>query len=339
MLHNDLFVTEMIFRHVKNGGQYSVDALHEALRNHYQDDRITRESIIDGIQTLASVSDLYEYHEGPALLIVNTAYTPLNPITITSLLPADIAGKVDVRPCFVTVSTNSDLEKVVLKEQPYMAAIAVAEMQNGGRGRRAKRWVSPLAKNLYFSFKYHFPQTALPYLSSLSLRAGSALLTSLRALGVTKAQLKWPNDIWVEGQKLAGILVESTITKTGIDVIIGIGVNNQYDRSLEVVGNHPTCCEHILGQPIDRNHLVAMLGTHLYQLCHDIECNPSLLPDLMESWPDLSCFYGKTVRLISDSEEIIGEEVGIDHSGALLIKLATGEVRSLYSGDLSLRAF
>lgn len=337
--HNDLFVTEIIFRHVKNKGRYSVGELYELLRNQYQDRRISQESIDDALRTLASVSDLYEYHEAHQLLVVNSTYMPLNPMSIESLLPDSISEEIAINHCFVTLSTNSDLEKLNLQNRNVKAAIAIAEMQSGGRGRRAKRWVSPLAKNLYFSFKYHFPQSALPYLSSLSLRAGMALLTALQSLGISKSQLKWPNDIWVGGQKLAGILVESTITQSGVDVIIGIGVNNQYDRSLEVVGNHPTCCERVLGQPIDRNQLVAMLSTHLYQLCHTIEYQPSLLPDLMECWPAYSCFYGKTVRLVSDSEEIVGEEVGVDKSGALLIKLVTGEVKSLYAGDLSLRAF
>lgn len=340
-VESELTITEAIFNLVADQGHYDLDFIYNKLAEYYPN--ITEALIVDGIETLMHSSDLYEYDVNQRILLTQSSYIPLNKQKIlgslSALLSASTTDKIFISPCFVTSSTNTDLEKISLKSKDCTAAVVVAEMQMGGRGRRSKRWVSPLAKNLYFSLKYTFPQAALPHLSSLSLRAGVALLDSLRALGVINAKLKWPNDIWVEGQKLAGILVESTITQSGIDVIIGIGVNNQYDRSLAVVGNHPTCCEAVLGAPIDRNLLVAALTSRLYTLCEEMNHTPDQLIDLMTVWPENSCFYGQKIRLMSDKEEIIGEEVGVDKSGALLIKRVTGEVSALYSGDLSLRAF
>ena len=336
-IKSELIVTAAIFNLVADRGSYELDSLHQKLSAHYS--RITKDDIIDGVETLMRSSDLYEYDSDKGLLVTRESYIPLNREAIMASLSVPISDVVSIYSRFVTSSTNTDLENISLTSNDTIAAISVAEMQMGGRGRRSKRWVSPLAKNLYFSFKYHFPQTVLPHLSSLSLRAGIALLNSLRGLGIVDAKLKWPNDIWVKGRKLAGILVESTITQSGIDVIIGIGVNNQYDGSLEVVGNHPTCCESVLGVPIDRNLLVAALTTELFTLCEGLNHHPESLTELMEVWPETSCFYGHKIRLLSDYEEFIGEEVGVDSSGALMIKLDSGEVKALYSGDLSLRAF
>ena len=327
-----------IFRQVSKKGSYHKDDL-SALLN------VEGDILGEALEELCSISDLFKYDSSLQTFETVVSYQPLDLYRIEQLLSKDLADNIFIKTAFVTTSTNTDLEKITLPEASTpqgfagSAAIAVAEMQQGGRGRRAKKWISPLAKNLYLSFKYHFPQSSLPYLSTLSLRSGIALLDTLNTLGIETAKIKWPNDIWVDGQKLAGILVESTITATGIDVIIGIGVNNQQDQFTEVVGNHPTNCEAILGAPLDRNILIAALTERLYEICQKIRTAPETLPNLQEQWEGKSCFFGKTVRLISDKGDEIGKEIGIDASGALLIEYADGSIKPHLSGDLSLRAY
>ena len=315
-----------IFRQVSKKGSYHKDDL-SALLN------VEGDVLGEALEELCSISDLFKYDASLQTLETVVSYQPLDPYRIEQLLSKDLADNIFIKTAFVTTSTNTDLEKITLPEASTpqgfsgSAAIAVAEMQQGGRGRRAKKWISPLAKNLYFSFKYHFPQS------------GIALLDALNTLGIETAKIKWPNDIWVDGQKLAGILVESTITTTGIDVIIGMGVNNQQDQFTEVVGNHPTNCEAILGAPLDRNILVVALTDRLYEICQKIRTAPETLPNLQEQWEGKSCFFGKTVRLISDKGDEIGKEIGIDASGALLIEYADGSIKPHLSGALSLRAY
>lgn len=327
---------EKLFHYVAPKGTYSQAILQSALN-------IEESELEPLIQELCALSNLFQYDEAQKSLVSVVGYQPLSNEKILKALPADLAEKIVVKNSFVTDSTNTDLEKVKLPVRQDVgdktAAIAVTEMQQGGRGRRAKRWISPLAKNLYFSFKYHFPQSALPYLSILSLRSGIALLEALQVFGIEGAKVKWPNDIWVNGQKLAGILVESTVTSHGIDVIVGMGVNNQKDHFDEIVGNNPTNCETVLGKPLDRNLLIAELAKRLYCICQQITEAPESLLDLRSQWEKHSYFFGKTVRLISDSGEEIGQEIGIDESGALLIQYADGSIKSHLSGDLSLRAY
>lgn len=329
-------VMEALFQHVAGRGSYSMSELQSALN-------IDENTLQSTIEELCSISHLYQYDAQMKTLVTLADYVPLDQRQILTQLPKDISDHVLMKCSFVTDSTNTDLECIQLRsltqQGGLLAAVAITEMQRGGRGRRAKKWISPLAKNLYFSFKYHFPQSAFPHLSTLSLRAGIALLEALNSLGIESAKIKWPNDIWVNGQKLAGILVESTITSQGMDVIIGIGVNNQEDSFSEVVGNHPTSCEAVLGQPLNRNNLVAALTSRLYEICQQIVYTPEKLLDLKEAWKLHSCFVGKTVRLISDKAEEIGQEIGIDESGALLIQYADGSIKPHLSGDLSLRAY
>lgn len=311
------------------------------------------------LQYLSTLTDLIQV-DLKAGSIISSGYQPLDLQRVSQLLPPALQGELCFVRRFITDSTNSDLQRPLSYwgEQYYqslpnnlsekvVAKIAVAEMQTGGRGRRAKAWISPLAKNLYFSFKYHFSHRSIPYLSSLSLRIGALLLEVLEELGICGAKVKWPNDIWVGQSKLAGILVESIFNSHDVEVIIGIGVNNQYDSELELVGNRPTCCELILGEPLDRNRLIARLSEKIYHLCESVEAQSyaleqgipvrEKLPDFTLIWPKISLLYGRRVQLISDRDLLIGSEVGIDESGALLVALPDGEIRTIISGDLSLR--
>lgn len=332
----EIALIEAIFQKVSKKGIYSKEELAALLV-------VDQNTLEEAMVALCAMSDLFQYDSFLQSFETVATYQPLGKLQIFHYLPEILHDKFLIKTSFITNSTNTDLEKVRLPTEndgfSDFAAVAVTEMQQGGRGRRAKKWISPLAKNLYFSFKYHFPQAALPYLSSLSLRAGIALLEALNTLGIDNAKIKWPNDIWVEGQKLAGILVESTITSKGIDVIVGMGVNNQQDPSMEVVGNHPTNCEAVLGKPLDRNILVATLAQRLYEICQKISSAPETLPNLQKQWESKSCFFDRTVRLMSDKGDEIGKEVGIDASGALLIQYADGSIKPHLSGDLSLRAY
>lgn len=336
ILNNKAQLMEALFQQVSVKGEYPLSVLQKSLA-------VEPNALISAIEALCEISDLFNYDAAFQVLATRTTYIPLEMVKILKGLPIDLQDKVTICRSFITESTNSDLEKISLVnddcDTSNLMAIAVTEMQRGGRGRRAKQWVSPLAKNLYFSFKFHFPQSALPYISTLSLRSGIALLESLQLLGIYQAKIKWPNDIWVEGQKLAGILVESSVNSRGIEVVIGMGVNNHQGQSTQIVGNRPTNCESILGKALDRHQLIALLTQKLYQICLQIVMDPQALPNLSALWEAHSCFIGKVIRLISDQGEEIGQEIGIDERGALLIQYADGSTKAHLSGDLSLRAY
>lgn len=335
-LQDKMVEIEMLFQKVARKGDYSFATLQSGLQ-------VDDELLKDHLTQLGLMSDLFKIDTIQGVFSTLREYIPLNSQAISELLPQNVQSQILIENHFVTQSTNLDLEKIQVsgnEENDHpLAAIAVAEMQRSGKGRRAKEWISPLAKNLYFSFKYRFPQSSLEYLSTLSLRVGIVLLQVLQESGIQNAKIKWPNDIWVNGQKLAGILVESTFSSKGMDVIIGIGLNNHTDHQIQVLENHPTSCEEVLGNTLDRNLLVAKLTTKLLQLCEQIESRAESLLYLPTIWKECSYFYGKTVQLISDHGIEIGQEVGIDESGALLIQYADGSFKSHLSGDLSVRAY
>ena len=105
------------------------------------------------------------------------------------------------------------------------ATCVAAHVQTNGKGRRGRTWVSQLGASLTFSLLWRF-QCGAAALSGLSLAVGVALIRALNSLGVNDAQLKWPNDVLIEGKKLAGILIELQGDLEGPSAaVIGVGFN------------------------------------------------------------------------------------------------------------------
>ncbi len=121
-------------------------------------------------------------------------------------------------------STNDWCRREVKQGRECPFAV-FADEQTAGKGRRGRQWDSPAAANIYLSIAV-VPDFSAERYSCLSLVAGYAVLDSLRKAGVVHASLKWPNDVLVSGQKVAGLLVETARDQQGrMVVIIGIGVN------------------------------------------------------------------------------------------------------------------
>src|SRR5690606_9561910 len=105
-------------------------------------------------------------------------------------------------------STNAEALRL-LQAQTAIPLVVLAEAQTAGRGRRGRTWVSPAAQNLYLSLAYRITG-GMQQLSGLSLVAGLAVKDALHRIGIAGVGLKWPNDVYVGGKKIAGVLLELT---------------------------------------------------------------------------------------------------------------------------------
>lgn len=139
----------------------------------------------------------------------------------------DRAGATVGRPLTVlevTTSTNDDARRGAREGAPSGAAW-VADHQTGGRGRRGRGWHSPPGENVYLSLLLRL-STAPEKLAPLALVAGLAVADAVdEHLAAGRALIKWPNDLLVDGRKLAGILVETTLRGEEAVVVIGVGLN------------------------------------------------------------------------------------------------------------------
>ena len=211
----------------------------------------------------------------------------------------------------------------------------LAENQTAGRGRRGKTWVSPFAANLYMSIVWDFDQGA-ESLQGLSLAVGVGVRRTLVELGLQDVQLKWPNDIYIGGKKLGGILLEMIGDPNGrCTVIIGIGLNVAMPSlAAQEIDQAWTDLQAQSPSPISRNTLTAKLVVTLFVLLKDFQrVGFKAYRDEWEEADLLKNLPG-TVRTVK--EGISGIVLGVDDSGALRLALPDGEVQRFIGGELSL---
>ncbi len=211
----------------------------------------------------------------------------------------------------------------------------VAEYQQAGRGRRGRKWFSPFGANLYLSMYWRLEQGPAAAFG-LSLVIGIVMAEVLRDLGASQVRVKWPNDLYLQDRKLAGILVELT-GKTGdaAQIVIGAGINLAMRKVESDVINQGWINLQEAGIAIDRNTLAARLINELRAALELFE-QEGLTPYLSR-WEKLDNFINRPVKLIIGDKEIVGISRGIDTQGALLLE-QNGATKAWMGGEISLRS-
>ena len=227
-------------------------------------------------------------------------------------------------------STNDYLKTHTSCTDPHFC---VAETQTGARGRMGRGWVSPFGSNLYMSLSYLFSED-ISELSGLSLVIGISVVKALKSLTrEIPLQLKWPNDIVVEGKKLGGILVDVIAEANGqCRVIIGLGLNVNMTQA--TVDRPWTSLELLLNRKIDRNELLANLMDSMLETIDQFRQNG--LQAFMHEWNALDSLEGKFISLVCAGNEITGTARGVDTLGRLVLESTTGERKAYSSGDTTI---
>ena len=211
----------------------------------------------------------------------------------------------------------------------------VAEYQQAGRGRRGRKWFSPFGANLYLSMYWRLEQGPAAAIG-LSLVIGIVMAEVLRDLGASQVRVKWPNDLYLQDRKLAGILVELT-GKTGdaAQIVIGAGINLAMRKVESDVINQGWINLQEAGIAIDRNTLAVRLINELRAALELFELEG--LTPYLSRWEKLDNFINRPVKLIIGDKEIVGISRGIDTQGALLLE-QNGATKAWMGGEISLRS-
>ncbi|MGE6113268.1 bifunctional biotin--[acetyl-CoA-carboxylase] ligase/biotin operon repressor BirA [Aeromonas salmonicida] len=236
--------------------------------------------------------------------------------------------------CFPVIdSTNQFLLERV--NQLQSGESCLAECQTAGRGRRGKPWVSPFGCQLILSMYWRLEQ-GMAAAMGLSLAVGVAVVQALESLGYPGVELKWPNDLYYQGRKLAGILVEmSGSAGASCNLVIGVGLNLAMPaREGERIDQAWSELRHIQPELVDRNLLAARMLGHLQQAMLTFEQQG--LSHFVDDWNRLDHFAGRPVRLLMGEQEIRGIARGIDDRGALRLETSEG-IKFYLGGEISLR--
>jgi len=252
----------------------------------------------------------------------------LNLDEMLEVVPLGQREKIDVNLLLSTESTNSWLMSKEITSKKF--EICIAEMQKGGKGRRGKVWVSPFGKNIYLSVAFDL-QGGVEVLNGLSLVIGLAVIRVLKKLGLYSAVLKWPNDIWIDSRKAAGILVElQGEATTGWRIIAGIGLNVSMDENDGKGIDQPWVS---IAQSIStrRSQIAGMMISALIEVLEEYQANG--FECFMSEWEDSDFLKGKSIE---SSGGVNGIAVGINAQGALLVETDDG-LNCINAGEISVR--
>lgn len=211
----------------------------------------------------------------------------------------------------------------------------LAECQTSGRGRRGRQWVSPFAGQMIMSLYWRL-ESGFAAAMGLSLVVGVALAETLQALNYPDVGLKWPNDLYARGEKLAGILVEmSAIAGGSCHVVVGVGLNLTMPVELGAhIGQPWTSLARLRSEPLQRNILTATFIQNLRRALESFE-QDGLAP-FVERWNRLDIYRDKPVQLTLGEQQISGVVRGINPQGGLVLE--RNDTLEVYmGGEISLR--
>lgn len=215
--------------------------------------------------------------------------------------------------------------------------LVLAEQQTKGIGRRGRNWVSPFGSNLALSLLWRF-HIGAAQLGCLSLFIAVAIVRALQKAGIQDAGVKWPNDIYWENKKLAGILLEMRGELSGPSaVVIGVGLNISLPPSCEDVKSidQPWIdLETIMGKKVNRNEFTAFVIDALFDVLNEI---PDKQDILLEEWQQMDVLKNQNIEVVLADKTIYGTAIGINREGALRVLLREGKEIVCHSGDVSIR--
>ena len=262
---------------------------------------------------------------------------PIELLTQEKIIKAANVGNLSVNVDTVVGSTN-DVIKAALHNEILAShrcgTTVFSEAQTAGRGRRGKQWLSPLGASLYFSTHWRFEQ-GINATMGLSLVVGIAIVDALSQLGVNDLGLKWPNDIYFQGRKLAGILVElEGQGSDACDIIIGAGVNVQLPSDAAKNIDQPFADLSQTGLNLNRNVVAGTILRHLLSSLDTFEQEG--FSYFIERWHQYDCFVGHPVQLSMGQRVVEGVAKGVDAQGGIVLSI-NNQSQSFFGGEISLR--
>lgn len=235
--------------------------------------------------------------------------------------------------CFASLgSTNQTLRDWARRGEPE-GTVVIADRQVRGRGRMGRDWHSPAGCNLYLSILVR-PRLKPDRASLLTLLAAAAVAETLdRSLGL-QPQIKWPNDILLDGKKCCGILIEMESSREVIDhAVVGIGLNANMKDSLPEVSYPVTSLSRELGRDLDRSQVATDL-LKTFELRYRAACDEDFV-QVLEWWRGYEVLSGREVRMMVGERDVTGVVRGYDALGGIRLQSGGGAVQTVHSGEVT----
>lgn len=295
---------------------------------------ISRSAIWKQLRTLSTLGLEYTAVTGKGYRLTQ-AIELLDKLKIRSALNPEVEQFVSGIKVFDQIDSTNRFLMSEASQGLDSGTICIAEHQTAGKGRRGREWVSPFGNNIYLSILWRF-SCGPSSISALSLAVGVAVVRALSQFNIEGIGLKWPNDIYWQGKKLGGILVELTGEADGpCTAVVGLGLNISLSKKVahNISQDWVDLKLVMQGATLPRNHLAAKLINELIKIISTYETvafNPYL-----DEWRSYDCLRGEMAILYFGAQQFQGEVVGIDDQGMLLLKDTSGKIKAYASGEIS----
>jgi BirA family biotin operon repressor/biotin-[acetyl-CoA-carboxylase] ligase len=253
---------------------------------------------------------------------------------VSRLGKTKVVGR-DIRVFSETTSTNDIADKLA-RDGVKEGVVVFAESQTKGRGRLGRKWLSPSKRGLWFSVLLR-PDLRPQETTQLTVASGTALRRAIESHTGLKAEIKWPNDILINGKKVAGILTELSAELDQVKyVILGIGVDvnqNPSDFPTEL-RRLATSLKTELGKAVSRPELAVAI---LQELDRDYArlCS-GRFQAIADEWEEHCKTLGHRVKIRTGERQISGRAESLGEDGTLLLRTDHGHLERIMGGDVTL---
>jgi BirA family biotin operon repressor/biotin-[acetyl-CoA-carboxylase] ligase len=215
----------------------------------------------------------------------------------------------------------------------FSGTVMLAEKQSKGKGRKDRVWQSEPGSDLTFSILLIKEDVLFNKPTLINFAAALCVANSIENLFQLKTELKWPNDVLINGKKTSGILIESASQGLIIErMVIGIGINvNQ--NSLQGIFNYPPTSIRIeLGKSVEREKLLAEFLNNFEDILEKIRRDKG---EIIEDWKAKCRMIGEKISITENEKEKFGIFYDVDEDGFMILKTKDG-MEKIHFGDVGL---
>ena len=267
-----------------------------------------------------------EFAKNNESVVLISKVEPLNAKQIQAQL-SKWAIKKPLNFFFSTSSTNKRAQ------QSHKPSYFITDHQYSGRGRGAKKWLSPLGQCLAFSLTHQFDK-GLAQISGLNIAIGVAIIDTFKHFNDYRFGLKWPNDVLSEAGKVAGILIEVSGNSRQCTAVIGIGLN--WCLSSDHLSRIKQKSTNAQIDGVSRSQFLCRLIVEIERTLFDF--SQQQLNGILDRWDQNDLLKGQSVRIKQAKNDYQADYIGIDSRGCLLVKRNNRSI-TLASGEVSLRDY
>jgi BirA family transcriptional regulator, biotin operon repressor / biotin---[acetyl-CoA-carboxylase] ligase len=231
-------------------------------------------------------------------------------------------------------STNDEAKRLAEAGAPE-GLLVMAEEQTAGRGRAGRTWHTPPGSGLAVSLVLR-PKLPPDLAPRLSMLAGVSTCEGIELASGLQPQLKWPNDVLVNGRKAGGILVESAMAGERLDfAVLGIGLNVSEAPTAQAVDFQAISLNEAAGSAVNPLQVLRSILERM-EVRYD-QLAPAENPALYEAWSQRVVWLGERVAALTAQGEVSGVAEQVAEDGALLVRVNTGALVRVLAGDVRLR--